>query len=259
MVRRAAAEVVVGDENASGRGWVGVLAAAAVALVLAVGAGMLWSLYSVSDLGNVQEGPRPLWHLMLDDASASAAWGEMAALWPDTSRSDVEAACNHGLAEGLACQRMRGSWSLLRRLDRPIVLRLIEPIDAHVLAMRIGTSEALLRQTGQDFQAPLAQLEERWLGDFLVVWPDDGSVWETGDQGPAVAELQQAARRDPVRPWAGAVDGNYNPTFGDWVRAFQSRNGLRADGIAGPVTRLFLGLSTGDGAGLESAPEGEVN
>lgn len=244
MVRQAAAEVVVGDDNSPGRRWIGVLATSAVVLVLAVGAGMLWSLYSVQATVQRQEGPRPLWDQMLHQASAPAAWSEMAALWPDTGSSEVETACRQGLAGGLACQRMRGSWALLRRLDRPVILRLIEPMDAHVVAMRVGADEVLLRQTGQDFRAPLAQLEQRWLGDFFVVWPDDGRVHELGDRDGDVAELQRTARLDRIRPWAGVVDGEYSVEFRDWIRAFQSRNGLRADGIAGPVTRLFLGLET---------------
>jgi len=270
MVRQAAAEVVVGDDNAPGRRWVGVLAASAVGLVLAVGAGMLWSLYSVPNTMQRQDGPRPSWEQMLENATAASAWGELAALWPDTGSADIQAACSQGLAAGLACQRMRGSWTLLRRFDRPVVLRLAEPTDAHVLAMRVGASEAVLRQTGQDFRAPLAQLEQRWLGDFIIVWPDDGSVQEAGDRGPEVADLQRAARHDRNRPWSGAVDAEYSLAFRDWVRAFQSRNGLRADGIAGPVTRLFLGLSSGESesliepevdAGTEAShrPDGEIN
>ncbi|PKL95877.1 MAG: hypothetical protein CVV18_03840 [Gammaproteobacteria bacterium HGW-Gammaproteobacteria-8] len=268
MVRQAAAEVVVGDDSAPGRRWVSVLAASAVGLVLAVGAGMLWSLYSVPDAVQRQDGPRPSWEQMLENATAATAWGELAALWPETGSADVLAACSRGVAAGLACQRMRGNWTLLRRLDRPVVLRLAEPIDAHVVAVRVGDSEIILRQTGQDFRAPLAQLEQRWLGDFFIVWPDDGSVRESGDRGPEVADLQRAARRDRIRPWSGAVDGEYSVAFRDWVRAFQSRNGLRADGIAGPVTRLFLGLAEDPGdtggkpgpdAGAARQPDGEIN
>lgn len=256
MVRQAAAEVVVGDEHLPGRRRVGVLAAAAAGLVLAIGAGMLWSLYAVPETAELQDRRRALWQEMLRDADAADAWQEVAALWAETRATDVAAACRDGVFGGLACQRLRGSWALLRRLDRPVVLRLIEPADAHVLAMRIGATEAVLRRTGQEFRAPLAKLEDRWLGDFLVVWPDDGRVFEIGASGIDVAELKRLASLDPARPWQGGLDGQYDSDFRDWIRAFQSRNGLRADGIAGPVTRLFLGLNDNVG---KPASEPEVN
>jgi len=240
LVRRAAAEVVVGDESGSRRTGVAVFAGATVAVVIGVAVATIWSLASMRDAPRA--GEQPLWRQMLSDAGAGQAFDEYAALLPETGADQVRQACAEGFAAGLACQRLRGSWALIRRLDRPVILRLAEPRSGHVVAIDVGADDALLRRSGQDFQAPLAQLESRWLGDFYAIWPDAGGVWEQGDEDPVVAELQALAANDPERPWPGPLDGAYTAEFRDWVRGFQARNGLRADGIAGPVTRLFLSL-----------------
>ena len=238
MVRKAASEVVVGDESGGSRRTAAVLAGVAVAAVIAVAATMVWSLRSVP----VQQESvhTPLWREMLPLATADAAWREVAALYPGVGVDQVVEACAEGDADGLACQRMRGNWTLLRRLDRPIVLRLESPAFGHVFAPEIRESNLLLRHSGQDIQVPIADFESTWLGDFFVVWLDDGAVWSVGDRDSAVAELKRLAASVSDGPWSGSRDDLYTEDFADWVRAFQRRSGLREDGVAGPVTRLFV-------------------
>jgi general secretion pathway protein A len=121
-----------------------------------------------------------------------------------------------------------------------VVLRLEQPPGGHVLAMRVGEVDVTLRSSGQDVQAPISQLDRRWLGDFYAVWRDSGTVWRSGDRDPAIAELKAVAASLPDEPWEGGVDPLYDAEFENWVESFQRRNGLTRDGMAGPVTRLFL-------------------
>jgi general secretion pathway protein A len=238
MVRRAAGEVVVGDESGRGRRLTATLALTAVVLVVAVAAGMIWSLTSLPEQ-RVEAG-QPLWRTLVDEAGPATAWREAAGLFAGVAAGDVAAACREGTAAGLACQRLRGNWGLLQRLDRPVVLRLEQPRDGHVLAMRVDATDVTLRSSGQDVQAPVSQLDRRWLGDFYAIWPDSGAVWRLGDRDPAVAELKALAARLPEQPWDGGVDPRYDAAFQAWIESFQRRNGLTRDGMAGPVTRLFL-------------------
>ena len=99
------------------------------------------------------------------------------------------------------------------------------------------------------------QLDARWLGDFYAVWPDLGSVWQTGDDDAAISELKRLAAQDPDRPWSGAMDTRYGPDFQRWIRDFQLRNGLRQDGMAGPVTRLFLSTLGARSASAEATTD----
>lgn len=67
-----------------------------------------------------------------------------------------------------------------------------------------------------------------------------------GSRGPAVTEIQRR-----LKNWGyykGAVDGIYGYQTYTAVRYFQSKNGLRVDGIAGPQTLSALGINTGSGS-----------
>ncbi|MGK7294827.1 MAG: AAA family ATPase, partial [Candidatus Wenzhouxiangella sp. M2_3B_020] len=238
MVRRAASEVVVGDETGVSRRFTAGLAVVAVMLLVVVSAGMLWSLGSVPERQEPEQ--LPLWRKMLAASSQPLAWRETAALFPGARPEDIDEACREGVSDGLACERMRGSWALIRKFSRPVVLRLEQPAGGHLLAVNARGSDVVVRQAGQDFQVPLAQLDARWLGDFYVIWPDEGRVWQIGDEDPDVADLKRLASAAPERAWGGPVDGRYTQAFGDWIRSFQRRHGLREDGMAGPVTRLYL-------------------
>ena len=250
IVRKAAGEVVVGDEAGGSRGLTAVLSGLAVVIVLALAGGMIWSLNTVPE-PDENAGGQPLWRQMLAEASPELAWREAASLFPDVGPELIEQACGEGQHEGFACHRLRGSWALLRKFDRPVILKLEQPRDAHLLAVGFSGSSVSARQSGQDFSVPIAQLDARWLGDFYAVWRDLGGVWQEGDSDPAILELKRVAAKDPEQPWTGEIDERYGPGFGAWIRDFQLRNGLRQDGMAGPVTRLFLSTVGRDGPEVE--------
>ncbi|MDT8437779.1 MAG: AAA family ATPase [Wenzhouxiangellaceae bacterium] len=241
LVRQAAAEVVVdvADRTGRQRRWTAALAVAAVALVLAVSGAVVWSLGRVPT--QESEAQQPVWRKLLDEAAATPVWGEAAALLAGVDAAALERACAAGGGDGLACQRLRGNWSLLRRLQRPVMLSL-EGEPGALLVLEVGAAEVLIRHRGQDFRVPIAELEPRWLGGFTIAWPDDRRVFERGDRDARVRELKRHAAADPIAPWAGTLDEVYSEAFSDWVRAFQLRHELRDDGLAGPVTRLFLEL-----------------
>lgn len=68
------------------------------------------------------------------------------------------------------------------------------------------------------------------------------AVYRQGSSGDAVRTIQQK-----LVNWgymSGGVDGIYGPKTVTAVKSFQSKNGLSADGIAGPATLKALGMST---------------
>ena len=64
--------------------------------------------------------------------------------------------------------------------------------------------------------------------------------YRQGDSGSAVTTIQTKLKR-----WGyfdGPVDGIYGSKTSKAVRSFQRKNGLTADGVAGPATRKALGM-----------------
>lgn len=66
-----------------------------------------------------------------------------------------------------------------------------------------------------------------------------------GSQGEEVRRIQNKLRS--LGFYSGTVDGIYGTATQSAVRAFQKSVGITADGIAGPTTLLYLGLSSSGG------------
>jgi len=97
----------------------------------------------------------------------------------------------------------------------------------------LGSEESSLEVSRQ-------AVENQWLGEFIVLWPQapdwPGQV-RRGESGDAVdIIMQMAAFADPA--WHGG--GVFDENFELWLVAFQKRHGLKADGIVGPNTLLYL-------------------
>ena len=65
---------------------------------------------------------------------------------------------------------------------------------------------------------------------------------EKGDKGEAVKELQR--RLKELGYYSSSIDGSYGDVTVSAVKAFQKKNGLTADGVAGPVTQKKLQSSS---------------
>jgi len=81
---------------------------------------------------------------------------------------------------------------------------------------------------------------------MLFIVPDEAAAAEPylywGSRGESVAQLQQALNSSGY--WCGAVDGIFGPKTYQAVINFQKDAGITVDGIVGPQTRKYLGLSS---------------
>ncbi len=76
-----------------------------------------------------------------------------------------------------------------------------------------------------------------------------------GDSGEKVKNLQRALKNRGY--YSNSIDGNYGYRTVAAVKAFQERNGLKADGIAGPATQsLLFGTSATDAETSSSLKKG---
>lgn len=181
----------------------------------------------------------------LDDAwlarQSAAAWLGLAMAWGRPSDAALmQSSCRDGGGLGYACLQGQGSWARLQRLGLPVVLQLPGEQPRELLLLGISEDRVLAGGPEEARWVDKRDVETAWLGDYRVVWPQAPN-WPReigqGDAGPAVETVLMLARAvDP--PWDGPA--RFDAEFERWLRRFQARHGLDADGIIGPETLLYL-------------------
>lgn len=170
-----------------------------------------------------------------------AVWRSMAELWRDAGDARaIQAACDGTLRTGFACIREQGNWSKIRQLGLPVVLVLRADEPRLLLLQGMTADEVLVGGAGAGLSIAHEALEQSWLGEYYVVWPqapDWPAEIRRGESGAAVdIVMEMATLAEPA--WSGS--GVFDERFETWLMAFQRRKGLRADGIIGPRTLMYL-------------------
>jgi len=170
-----------------------------------------------------------------------SAWETLAALWQDEgAAAAISLACNGALRTGYACIREQGSWLRIRQLGLPVALLLRED-EERLLVLRGFEGESLLVGSREpDLRVARDAVEQHWLGEYYVAWPqapDWPAELRRGETGAAVdIVMEMAALAEPA--WDGKPV--FDENFESWLIAFQRRHGLQADGIIGPRTLMYL-------------------
>jgi len=168
-------------------------------------------------------------------------WQGLAALWNEPSAAfTIQAACNGDSSLGYACLRDQGNWSKILRLGLPVVLVLQDETPSYLLLQGVDDDRLLVGGSDELITVSRESVESRWLGTYMVAWPQ-APGWPPyiglGDKGSAVATIMEMATRVDV-PYHG--DQVFDAAFELWLKGFQVRNGLEADGIVGRNTLLHL-------------------
>jgi hypothetical protein len=168
-------------------------------------------------------------------------WQGLAETWGQPGAGfAIQAACNGDNSLGYACLRDQGNWSKISRLGLPALLALHGDTPSYLLVQGVDADRLLVGSKDQLATVSKDSVEPLWLGNYLVAWPQ-AEGWPPyigrGGTGPAVATVMEMATR---------VDDPYNgeqvfdAAFELWLKGFQVRNGLEADGIVGRNTLLHL-------------------
>ena len=169
------------------------------------------------------------------------AWLGMAQQWDDAAQSDaVRAACEGNSDVGFACIRTLGNWSRIDQLGLPVLLEVRADQPRVLLLSGIDGAEVRVGTGNYQRWVPKSVVEEIWLGAYMMAWPqaaDWPSQIREGESGQAVEIVMELAKQADL-PWTG--EAVFNEEFSSWLRNYQTRHGLEADGIVGPVTLLHL-------------------
>lgn len=167
----------------------------------------------------------------------SGAWQRLARLW-GAGVVAGSTPCESPLPAGLQCWSARGATeTLLRQIDRPVLLRLRGPdqAPAAVLLLALDGPHAQVQGAqGGPIRVPWSEVARLWTGTLATLWrAPEGLVVQAGvaasDAGGAW--LARQLDRAGIAPAA---------TLRARVQQLQRDQGLAADGQAGPLTLMRL-------------------
>ncbi|MFG6432812.1 ExeA family protein [Roseateles sp. LYH14W] len=278
IVRQAAAEVFDATPAPSRRGPTPVGIGLAVLAAAVAGGGLTWALQqpsrgdsaaavataasaasspasaapavgAASQPAPAASSPEPL---QLADWSPqdADAWGALATTW-GLPLPDAADPCSTAAQRGLQCYRSAsGSLSLIRLIDRPVLLTLRRPGQPPALAALVGldAQQATLRVDGEPRRIALTELAGAWRGEFATFWrPPPGYANRADDSGPLRDWLATQLAGLPGMP-ASAAASTPPPGWAELsrqVQAFQASQGLQPDGRIGPITLMQINRATG--------------
>ncbi|WP_367067403.1 AAA family ATPase [Oryzisolibacter sp. LB2S] len=189
-------------------------------------------------------------------ADAPAGWQWLARAWQAQGPLAAGDPCAQLAQQGLRCHRQRrASLSLLRLLDRPVLLTLhpspapeAGPQAVVVMLRRLDGDMATLEgEGGARQQVPVADLAPLWRGEIATLWkapanlPPGESV-TTSAAGAAWLERRLTAAGTPA---ADARGQKPEQRLRARIHAFQLSQGLTPDGQAGPLTLMMLNRAAG--------------
>jgi general secretion pathway protein A len=275
--------------------WLPWVAGVAGAVLLAGGTWLVWSRYgaasaspqvaaaaaapgtadaTASDAGNAAAADAPAAGLapetpelaqLLQQGEAApgpaGAWSHLFGLWGAQFMPGDEDPCAQALRQGLECLGEDGGLEALRRYNRPAILGLADDAGATrhaVLAQLLDAQRARLMLGDAAYEIPLAEIQARWNGEFLLLWkpplPEPRNL-RLGMAGEPVRSL-----RARLNAWAGLTEDAaplpevFDENLQQLVIRFQAGNGLAIDGVAGARTQALLDAAVaGAGTPLLSA------
>jgi general secretion pathway protein A len=179
--------------------------------------------------------------ILVGHASETEALRELAILWGQPLPAGEP--CAAALKLNLRCHQGRGGLYELRQLDRPAVVTLHDgPKRSYALLVAMDDASVTLSAGGKRETVPVAALAKRFGGEFTTFWAMPRAFREqlaAGDAGPDAdwIAVRLAQLNGVAAPPAGsALDSHMR----QMLRAFQSQQNLKADGVAGPRTYMRL-------------------
>lgn len=221
----------------------GLLAGLATAVtVVALGPAPGWSPFA-SERARTLAAPERVLAPLLEDATLDRAFAQLLAVWGHAADGEPVHDCDSVRALDLRCHYGDDGAAGVLRHDRPAIVELLDDSGARrpllLTALSAGTAEVRVEEAS--LTVPRAELEQRWTGDYLILWQPPAISplpAEPGDRGSAIAWLR-------ARLGSGAATAEDDPEVFDTalaerLRGYQQSAGLPVTGRLDDGTVLHL-------------------
>lgn len=183
-------------------------------------------------------------------ADINDAWHQLARHWNVTSpaaQTGSAPATSRDCPVSAPLRCWRGTITLAQAmaLDRPALLLLRDAVGAEraVLVRSLGAQDVVVETSAGVWQLSRAELAQAWSGDYATLWrsPEGWPAQGTPEPTDAiVAWLEQ--QLDAAMPRDASVP---SPSWRERLMRFQRAQGLKPDGLPGPMTVMQLNRALG--------------
>ncbi len=173
---------------------------------------------------------------------------------------DAPADCAAADILALRCYKGTTTLARLESLNHPAMLLLRENNQAYYAVLyALEPQEAELLVGDKRWRVSRSWLEQHWLGEFTLLWqPQAAGTFKAirqGDSGEPVQRLDDQLALILKIPQRKMI--RFDRPLADKIQQFQTRFGLNADGMAGPMTLIALNAALGNAGPRLTAKEAE--
>lgn len=210
----------------------------------------LQSTNKQSPKADTSTNPLTDYFLTSNNNSQEIAFNALLQLWRPNYLNQTNTSVCKDINHGLSCLQQSGNLNSLRKLNRPVILKLYDNAgkNYHIVLSHLDNNLATLYTGQNSFKVDTTLLEKQWYGEFLLLWqppPFYQKAISPNTQGPIVQWLgQQLARLDGNSNNVPTIHNTYSEELVTQVKNFQQSKGLSPDGIAGPLTLIHLNTET---------------
>ncbi len=190
-----------------------------------------------------------------NDTGTDTAFDALFTIWETPYESGTRA-CEQATGHGLDCLFLRGSWNVVRQLNRPAILTLTDRNgEAHqVVLRRLFDDAAEILIGDRVYRLDQQQISDVWFGESLLLWrPPNGEAkaYGPGTSDPGVLWLRQSLAAINNRPVVNPDSELFDDELAREVREYQRERRLQVDGLVGQQTQIIINTDLGlDGTPL---------
>ena len=157
--------------------------------------------------------------------------------------------CQQAETNNLRCLEDLGSMNILRNLNRPVVLKLIDEngLKYYATLTSLNNNSAFLQVGTVALEVDIPDIESQWSGNYMLLWKTPPGY--VGDMVPGwkntlVPWLEKKLAVLQKRKIEAPRNTVFNTNLIGHVKKFQLSNGLVPDGIVGTNTLILLNTAT---------------